>query len=194
MSMETQNARTENMVTGTSQRGGAMFLTSMRPTFSRPDGGSELQRQLQGYRHTTVVPSAMVEMDVSMSGDGSVNGSANGQERISLSAHERERGATRKLMGVVNGSSTSMPLRNGVRVPVGGSHGITSDEAGEFGEMEPRGVSSATISTGVTGNGDRRRLIDSSASATSRNTAATVGGVMRKERRTVADIWPKSRG
>ena len=194
MSMETQNARTENMVTGTSQRGGAMFLTSMRPTFSRPDGGSELQKQLQGYRHTTVVPGATVEMDVSMSGDRSANESANGKGRISLSAHERERGTTRKLMGVVIGSSTSMPLRNGVRVPIGSSHGITSDEAGEFGEMESRGVSSATTSTGVTGNGDGRRLIDSSASATSRNTAATVGGVMRKERRTVADIWPKSRG
>lgn len=193
VSMETQNARTENMSMGTSQRGGAIFSTLMRPTFSRPDGGSELQKQLQGYRHTTV-PSATVEMDGSMSGDGSANGNANGKERISLSAHERERGITRKLMGVVYGSSTSMPLRNEVRVLVGGSHDVISGEAGEFGEMEPRGVSSATISTGVTGNGNGRRLIDSSVSATSRNTAATVGGVMRKERRTVADIWPKSRG
>jgi len=133
-------------------------------------------------------------MDGSMSGDGSANGNANGKERISLSAHERERGITRKLMGVVYGSSTSMPLRNEVRVLVGGSHDVISGEAGEFGEMEPRGVSSATISTGVTGNGNGRRLIDSSVSATSRNTTATVGGVMRKERRTVADIWPKSRG
>jgi len=191
MSIETQ---TENVGTGTSQRGGAMFSTSMKPTFSKPDGGSRLQRQLEGYRQTTVVPSAAVEMDGSTSGDGSANGSANGKGRISLLAHERERGTTRKLMGVVNGSSTLMPLRNGVRAPTGGSHDVTSGDAGEFGEMEPRGVSSATISTEVTGNVNGRRFIDSSMSATSRNTAATVGGVARKERRTVADIWPNSRG
>lgn len=119
---------------------------------------------------------------------------------------ERERETTRKTMGVVSGSSTSMPSRNGVRVSVGGSSGVGGGEAppGEFGEMEPRDVGSATISTGITGNGNGRRLVDltmnavsrnaASRNAASRNAAATVGGVARRERRTVADIWPKSRG
>ena len=216
MSVGPRIARTESI---SSQRGGelsasastAMYSTSTKPTFSRPEGVPGLQQQLDGYRKRAAAVNTAVEMDGSVSRDGSANGSTSEKGRISMMTHEskrdgdgegeRERETTRKTMGVVSGSSTSMPSRNGVRVSVGGSSGVggASPPPGEFGEMEPRDVGSATISTGITGNGNGRRLVDLtmnavSRNAASRNAAATVGGVARRERRTVADIWPKSRG
>ncbi|KAF5360539.1 hypothetical protein D9756_005113 [Leucocoprinus leucothites] len=171
-----------------SQGSGPMYSTPAavaKPTFSRPEGITGLQQQLEGYRRRVAVTEMMDGVDgvagptsdASASNEG--NGSGKGKGRISLMTPESERELRRnKTLGVRGGTRMSLDGVTG-----GGDNGVL----GEFGERS--------------GNGNGKNgVVDLSVNAADRSAAATVG-VMRsvsgsggsgERRRTVTDIWPRS--